>query len=146
MFSPLFTNNHVLKNDNNRVYKLFKVYIIRFIGVHYLSRIIISQKRLTLEHVSISPYFSQITELTSQVASLEIQMKQGYSQSDRINTELKQMKDLCLKLDHEKDELRHELRNRDDQRLMVSKLNIFNLIKGSQVTVNIHVFIGRSIY
>lgn len=60
-------------------------------------------------------------------------MKQGYSQSDRINTELKQMKDLCLKLDHEKDELRRELRNRDDQRQMVSKLNVFNKIKGSQV-------------
>lgn len=62
----------------------------------------------------------QIAELTSQVASLEIQMKQGNSQSDRIGAELKQLKDLCLKLDQEKDELKRELRNQNDQRDMVS--------------------------
>lgn len=83
---------------------------------------------MTPTYISISLYSSQITELTSQVASLEIQMKQGSSQSDRINSDLKQMKDLCLKLDHEKDELRRELRNRDDQRQMVSKINIINEI------------------
>lgn len=52
-------------------------------------------------------------------------MKQGSSQSDRINTEFKQMKDLCLKLDQEKDELKRDLRNRDDQRQMVSLILLF---------------------
>lgn len=50
------------------------------------------------------------------MASLEIQLKQSNNQYDRLATELQQMKDLCVKLDHERDSLKREIRDGEDQR------------------------------
>lgn len=46
-------------------------------------------------------------------------MKQGGSHFDRLETELKQMKDLCVKLDKEKDDLKRQLLCKEDQKGMV---------------------------
>ncbi|KAJ8984603.1 hypothetical protein NQ317_006065, partial [Molorchus minor] len=73
------------------------------------------ERKADNQHAIIRSYEKQITELTSQVASLEMQMKQGEAEYDRLAIELKQMKDLCVKLDHEKDGLRRELGERDNQ-------------------------------
>lgn len=47
---------------------------------------------------------------------MEIQLKQNNGQYDRLTTELQQMKDLCVKLDHERDTLKRELREGENQR------------------------------
>lgn len=91
--------------------KTFK-FLLTVIFVRFEKYIFIYRKFYTL--------IFQIAELTSQIASLEIQIKQGGSQQDRVADDLKQMKDLCMKLDKEKDELKRELRSREDQNGTVS--------------------------
>lgn len=63
----------------------------------------------------------QISELTCQVASMEMQMKQGTSSKERISEEIKHLKDLCVKLDNEKDEMKREIRNKEDLKMAVSR-------------------------
>ncbi|KAJ8963922.1 hypothetical protein NQ314_005250 [Rhamnusium bicolor] len=79
------------------------------------------ERKVDNQEAVIRSYEKQIAELTRQVACLEIQIKQGNSQHDRIATDLKQMKDLCVRLDHEKDTLKQELHNRDDQHGQVER-------------------------
>lgn len=53
------------------------------------------------------------------MASLEIQLKQHNTQQDIMESELRQMRDLCVKLDHDKDSLRRELISKEDLRSQV---------------------------
>lgn len=50
-------------------------------------------------------------------------------EQDQCKCELKQMRDLCMKLDKEKDTLKSELRNRDDRRTQVILNTITNFKK-----------------
>ncbi|CAH1098756.1 unnamed protein product [Psylliodes chrysocephalus] len=74
----------------------------------------------------IRSYEKQISELTCQVASMEMQMKQGTSSKERISEEIKHLKDLCVKLDNEKDEMKREIRNKEDQKMALErKMDLF---------------------
>lgn len=57
--------------------------------------------------------------MTSQIAGLEMQLKQHTSASKNAETELKNVKELCVKLDEQKDALMNEMKERDDYRCVV---------------------------
>ncbi|XP_072382400.1 uncharacterized protein Cep135 isoform X4 [Diabrotica undecimpunctata] len=79
------------------------------------------ERHVENQEAIIKSYEKQITELTTQVASLEIQLKQDSSMSVRTTTELKQLKDLCVKLDHEKDDLKRTLRDKEDEKSSIER-------------------------
>ncbi|XP_028141576.1 centrosomal protein of 135 kDa isoform X2 [Diabrotica virgifera virgifera] len=79
------------------------------------------ERHVENQEAIIKSYEKQISELTTQVASLEIQLKQGSSMSVRTTTELKQLKDLCVKLDREKDELKRTLRDKEDEKSSIER-------------------------
>ncbi|KAJ8949721.1 hypothetical protein NQ318_013590 [Aromia moschata] len=79
------------------------------------------ERKLENQESIIRSYEKQISELTSQVASLEIQMKQGEAEHNRVATELKQMKDLCIRLDHDKDSLKRDIDDKENQRGQVTR-------------------------
>ncbi|CAG9864322.1 unnamed protein product [Phyllotreta striolata] len=76
-------------------------------------------------------YEQQISELTSQIACLEIRMKQGHSTAEQYIEEMRHLKELCVKLDSERDDLRREIRSKDEQRIALErKMDLFSRENG----------------
>lgn len=59
--------------------------------------------------------------MTSQIASLEIQLKQQVLQQDKLEAELASVRDLCVKLDKQKDNLSRELREKDSRQSQMER-------------------------
>ncbi|XP_057672202.1 centrosomal protein of 135 kDa isoform X2 [Diorhabda carinulata] len=79
------------------------------------------ERKVENQEALIKSYEKQISELSNQVASLEIQLKQGSCMTDRVSTELKQLKDLCVRLDGDKDDLKKKLRNQEDETIKIER-------------------------
>ena len=82
------------------------------------------ERKLENKDSIIHSYEKQIGDLTSQIASLEIQLRQCITQCDKANSDLQNMRELSLKLDNENSKFRRQLRERDDERIQV----ILNLV------------------
>ena len=71
--------------------------------------------------------FFQIADLTQNVASLETQMRQLEDQKVRAESDLNAVRDLCLKLDQQKDGLMQQLEQNESLKSQVEDSFIFIL-------------------
>lgn len=62
-----------------------------------------------------------MSDLTSQIARMEMQIAQQTSTNDKLEAELSSVKDLCVKLDKQKDSLMKQL---DDNEVSKTKVCI----------------------
>ncbi|KAK0096265.1 hypothetical protein PV326_005916 [Microctonus aethiopoides] len=74
-------------------------------------RLIDLEGQLADKECQIRRYENQIKELSENVASLEVQMRQQIELRDGIELDLNALRDLCVKLDAQKDSLQEELNN-----------------------------------
>ncbi|KAF2883200.1 hypothetical protein ILUMI_22975 [Ignelater luminosus] len=91
------------------------------------------QLSVTLDHVAdletklntqdniMSDYEKQITELTSQVSHLERQLEHYKQQQERTEADLSAVRDLCMKLDKQKDTLMKELNEKGEQKSQIDR-------------------------
>ncbi|XP_066149970.1 centrosomal protein of 135 kDa isoform X2 [Euwallacea fornicatus] len=80
------------------------------------------ERKIQHQESVIKSYEKQIAESSENVARLEMQLKQNGMELEHCSSELKQMRDLCVKLDREKDVLKSELTNREDRRSQAQKI------------------------
>ncbi|XP_076646468.1 uncharacterized protein LOC143355509 isoform X2 [Halictus rubicundus] len=71
------------------------------------------ERQLADKESLISGYETQISELTQNVASMETQLRQHGEQRQRAESDLTAVRDLCMKLDQQKDTLMHQLDDKD---------------------------------
>ncbi|XP_076297587.1 uncharacterized protein LOC143217320 isoform X2 [Lasioglossum baleicum] len=71
------------------------------------------ERQLADKESLISGYETQISELTQNVASMETQLRQHGDQRQRAESDLTAVRDLCMKLDQQKDTLMHQLDDKD---------------------------------
>ncbi|KOC66279.1 Centrosomal protein of 135 kDa [Habropoda laboriosa] len=71
------------------------------------------ERQLADRESLIRSYETQISDLTQNVASMETQLRQQGEQRHRIEADLIAVRDLCMKLDQQKDTLMHELDDKD---------------------------------
>ncbi|KAG7197911.1 hypothetical protein KM043_016151 [Ampulex compressa] len=76
-------------------------------------RLIDLEHQLTDRDCLIRGYETQISELTQNVASMETQLRQQEEQRQRAEADLKAVRDLCVKLDQQKDVLAQQLGDKD---------------------------------
>lgn len=72
--------------------------------------------------------FIQISNLTQSVANIEMQLRQQAEQRHRAETDLVAIRDLCAKLDQQKDTLIEQLEDKDTLKEHVKDLSISNFI------------------
>jgi chromosome segregation ATPase len=108
----LETNNHTLENEATQSRVQLSV------ALDHASDL---ERKLDNKDSIIRSYEKQIADLTSQIASLEIQLRQCMTQYDKAEDELQNMRELSLKLDNENSKFRRQLRDREDQRVQVLK-------------------------
>lgn len=89
------------------------------------------EKKMQNQETIIRSYERQIAELTSQIASLELQMKQQSKVQEKLESELTTTRDLYIKLDKQKDNLLRQLSEKESQRAQVisSFFYLFKIIK-----------------
>jgi centrosomal protein CEP135 len=104
----LETNNHTLENEATQSRVQLSV------ALDHASDL---ERKLDNKDSIIRSYEKQIADLTSQIASLEIQLRQCMTQYDKAEDELQNMRELSLKLDNENSKFRRQLRDREDQRV-----------------------------
>jgi chromosome segregation ATPase len=109
----LETNNHTLENEATQSRVQLSV------ALDHASDL---ERKLDNKDSIIRSYEKQIADLTSQIASLEIQLRQCMTQYDKAEDELQNMRELSLKLDNENAKFRRQLRDREDQRVQVSEV------------------------
>ncbi|XP_030747273.1 centrosomal protein of 135 kDa-like isoform X2 [Sitophilus oryzae] len=118
-FKSLSQEHDILENNNHTLEtEATQSRIQLSVALDHTSEL---ERRIQNQESVIKSYEKQITDLTSQVASLEIQLKQESMAQERYNSELRQMRDLCVKLDKDKDCLRQELTGKEDIRSQVGK-------------------------
>ncbi|KAH1020604.1 hypothetical protein HUJ04_010236, partial [Dendroctonus ponderosae] len=110
----LESNNHTLETEANQS----KIQLS--VALDHTSEL---ERNMQHQESIMKSYEKQISELTSQVARLEVQLKQILIEKEQCNVELKQMRDLCVKLDKDKDNLKSELNNREDRRSNIQMLS-----------------------
>ncbi|XP_019756945.2 centrosomal protein of 135 kDa isoform X1 [Dendroctonus ponderosae] len=110
----LESNNHTLETEANQS----KIQLS--VALDHTSEL---ERNMQHQESIMKSYEKQISELTSQVARLEVQLKQILIEKEHCNVELKQMGDLCVKLDKDKDDLKSELSNREDRRSNIQMLS-----------------------
>ncbi|XP_015111623.1 centrosomal protein of 135 kDa isoform X3 [Diachasma alloeum] len=76
-------------------------------------RIVDLERQLADKDCLVHGYEAQITELTQNVASLETQVRQQTEQRARTEADLNAVRDLCVKLDQQKENLMKELGDKD---------------------------------
>nr|XP_033320790.1 centrosomal protein of 135 kDa isoform X2 [Megalopta genalis] len=76
-------------------------------------RVLDLERQLADKESLISGYETQISELTQNVASMETQLRQQGDQRQRTEADLTAVRDLCMKLDQQKDALMHQLDDKD---------------------------------
>lgn len=67
------------------------------------------EKKLGSQETLVQGYEKQIKELTSQVACLEIELKRQQCENQNLEKELSSIRELCGKLDRQKDNISREL-------------------------------------
>ncbi|XP_078052168.1 uncharacterized protein LOC144478274 [Augochlora pura] len=89
-------------------------------------RVLDLERQLADKESLISGYETQISELTQNVASMETQLRQQEEQKQRTESDLTVVRDLCMKLDQQKDTLMHQLDDKDSIKeqydMQISKL------------------------
>jgi len=73
-------------------------------------------------HVLIQPLSLQISNLTQSVASMEMQLRQQIEQRHQAEADLMAVRDLCVKLDQQKDTLVEQLGDKDAVKAHVNLL------------------------
>lgn len=106
----LENNNHTLENEATQSRVQLSV------ALDHTSDL---ERKLENKDSIIRSYEKQIGDLTSQIASLEIQLRQCMTHYEKCEDELQKMRDLSLKLDNENAKFRRQLRDREDQRMQV---------------------------
>ncbi|XP_050293556.1 early endosome antigen 1-like isoform X3 [Anthonomus grandis grandis] len=81
------------------------------------------ERKLDHYEVIIKSYEKQIQDLTGQVARLELQLKQKTMEQEQCNADIKEMRELCVKLDADKANLRSELYSKEDCQFQAQKVN-----------------------
>ncbi|XP_011297074.1 centrosomal protein of 135 kDa isoform X2 [Fopius arisanus] len=76
-------------------------------------RIVDFERELADKDCLIRGYETQITELTQNIASLETQVRQQTEQRARTEADLNAVRDLCVKLDQQKESLMKEMADRN---------------------------------
>lgn len=69
---------------------------------------IIAQQKIVIQN-----YEKQIADLTAQIATLEMQLKHSQLQQDRTSMEISSLRELCAKLDKQKDKLSQEVQEKE---------------------------------
>ncbi|XP_063915834.1 centrosomal protein of 135 kDa isoform X2 [Zophobas morio] len=108
----LETNNHTLETEATQSRVQLSVALDHAADL---------ERKLENKDSIIHSYEKQIGDLTSQIASLEIQLRQCITQCDKANSDLQNMRELSLKLDNENSKFRRQLRERDDERIQVER-------------------------
>lgn len=108
----LETNNHTLENEATQSRVQLSVALDHAADL---------ERKLENKESIILSYEKQIADLTSQIASLELQLRQCMTQYEKANAELQNMRDLNLKLDDEIGKYRRQVRERDDQRMTMDR-------------------------
>ncbi|KAL1505790.1 hypothetical protein ABEB36_005270 [Hypothenemus hampei] len=109
----LETNNHTLETEATQS----KIQLS--VALDHTSEL---ERKIENQESIIKSYEKQITDLTAHIARLEVQLKQNTLEQERCNAELKQMRDLCVKLDKDKDVLKSELNCNEDIRSQEQRL------------------------
>ncbi|XP_043502360.1 centrosomal protein of 135 kDa [Polistes fuscatus] len=76
-------------------------------------RLIDLERQLVDKDCLIRGYETQISELTQSVASMETQLRQQTDQRQRAEADLCAVRDLCIKMDQQKDSLMQQLEDKD---------------------------------
>nr|XP_050846139.1 centrosomal protein of 135 kDa-like isoform X6 [Vespula vulgaris] len=76
-------------------------------------RLIDLERQLVDKDCLIRGYETQISELTQNVASMETQLRQQTEQRQRAEADLSAVRDLCIKMDQQKDLLMQQLEDKD---------------------------------
>ncbi|KAK9721231.1 LAIKA domain [Popillia japonica] len=76
------------------------------------------ERKIESQETMIRGYEQQLSDLTSQIARMEMQIAQQTSTNDKLEAELSSVKDLCVKLDKQKDSLMKQL---DDNEVSKTK-------------------------
>lgn len=79
-----------------------------------------NERKVEVQDTMIRDCEKQIADLTSQIARLETRVDQSSSGKDRLETELASVRDLCVKLDRQKDSLMKQLNEQEQGRTEVS--------------------------
>ncbi|XP_060532572.1 centrosomal protein of 135 kDa isoform X2 [Cylas formicarius] len=79
------------------------------------------EKKIEDQESAIRCYERQMTEMTGQIASLEMQLRRSDAEKEQCITELKQMRDLCTKLDKEKDNFKQDRYSKEDYHIQISR-------------------------
>lgn len=94
-------------------------------------RQVITEDKKTAMYINLGLLFLQIADLTSQVASLEVQLKSKDKILEKVEVELKSTKDLCVKLDEQKDNLYKQLNEKQHFAVQVNAFfsnDVFNYV------------------
>nr|XP_022912788.1 centrosomal protein of 135 kDa isoform X2 [Onthophagus taurus] len=89
------------------------------------------ERKVEVQCTMIHDYEKQISNLTAQIARLESQVEHGNIDKERIEAELISVRDLCLKLDKQKDNLMKQLNDKDSVRTEINR-ECNNLRRNSQ--------------
>ncbi|KYB27999.1 centrosomal protein of 135 kDa [Tribolium castaneum] len=108
----LETNNHTLETEATQSRVQLSVALDHAADL---------ERKLDNKDSIIHSYEKQIADLTSQIASLEIQLRQCMNHYDKADEELQNMRDFSLKLESENARLKRQLRERDDQRMQIDR-------------------------
>ncbi|KAI4463577.1 centrosomal protein 2 [Holotrichia oblita] len=96
----LETNNHSLETEAAETKVQLSV---------ALDHVADLERKIESQETMIKGYEQQLSDLTSQIARMEIQIVQQTSTNEKLETELSSIKDLCVKLDKQKDTLMRQL-------------------------------------
>ncbi|XP_018050335.1 PREDICTED: centrosomal protein of 135 kDa isoform X2 [Atta colombica] len=75
------------------------------------------ERQLADRDCLIKGYETQISSLTQSIASMEIQLQQQIEQKHRVEADLMAVRDLCVKLDQQKDTLTEQLGDKDTMKV-----------------------------
>lgn len=101
-------------------------------------RLLDLERQLADKDSLIRGYETQISELTQNVASLETQLRQQGEQKHRAEADLTAVRDLCMKLDEQKDTLMAQLDDKDSLKtqydMQIAKLKAEQAVVQDQMT------------
>ncbi|XP_066998908.2 centrosomal protein of 135 kDa [Anabrus simplex] len=102
--SLLESNNHSLENEAYEKKNQLR---------QAQDRIIDLEQQLEMRDSLVHSYETQIAELTAHIASLETQMQQHIEQRRKTEADLTAVRDLCVKLDTQKDNMMQQITEND---------------------------------
>ncbi|GJQ82870.1 hypothetical protein Trydic_g2608 [Trypoxylus dichotomus] len=79
------------------------------------------ERKIESQETMIKGYEKQISDLTSQIARMETRIVQQTATTDKLEAELESVKDLCVKLDKQKDSLIKQLDEKETARNQIDR-------------------------